>query len=238
MFFRNAATGKLIPYGHREKIALEIHNHTLLHKNKQYQWLLVEAYEEFEDFLEKTYAYLGKKDNSAWPLNDFGPTTLPELAKKDFEWHLDRATAKKGGPESILSYFKNKFHSLKSIETNNSIKINMFLAITLISKLRHVIVHKGGTVSDVDTFIKKTLEKTGLYNSGRPSNNHVSFIRQYFGTKEHNNLIVLLEIRDAEHAPIEIYHDVLGGLFGIMMTYALLVTDELRQMSRSTEVKR
>lgn len=40
------------------------------HQNKQYQWLLVEAYEAFIDFVDSLYATLGVNDNDFWDKKD------------------------------------------------------------------------------------------------------------------------------------------------------------------------
>jgi hypothetical protein len=231
MTFYDAKTGTIRFYGHRERSIEDRYLHALLHKNKQYQWLLAEAYEEFEDFLEKIYAYLGKLDNDFWPLNDFGSITLSELPSKDFEWHLKQAAKKKDIPDSLLNRFRKKFPQLKSLENTNALKINIALAIALIEKLRHIIVHKGGVASDKQNFIKITLESVGLYNNGNPNEEHINFINQYFGSAEHENLIRLLEIKVIKDIPINIEHDVLGGLMGFMMAYALLLLEEINQMS-------
>ncbi|WP_170828887.1 hypothetical protein [Nitrosomonas communis] len=102
MTFYEAKTGEIRVYYHRQRTIDEEYLDALLHKNKQYQWLLAEAYEEFEDFLEKIYAFHGKHDNNFWPLNDYGAATLSQLPNKDYEWYLNQATKKKGNPSKYI----------------------------------------------------------------------------------------------------------------------------------------
>jgi hypothetical protein len=231
MTFYDAKTGTLRVYGHLERNIEDRYLDTLLHKNKQYQWLLAEAYEEFEDFLEKVYTYQGMKDNNFWPLTDFGSASLSDLKNKDFEWYLKQAAKKKDIPNSVLKIFRKKYQQVNSTENTNKLNVNLALAIALIEKLRHIIVHKGGVVSDKQNFIKITLESVGLYSNGNPNEEYLGFINQYFGTEEHENLIRLLEIKIRDDIPIYIEHDVLGGLVGYMMAYAFLLLESINESS-------
>jgi len=86
MAFRSAKDGERIVFG-QKKLSVEDHKLSVfLHKNKQYQWLLSEAYEEFEDCLKYLYAYAGSIDINFWPLADYGNISLNELPKKPFKW--------------------------------------------------------------------------------------------------------------------------------------------------------
>jgi len=89
MYFYDARTGTARMYGHKVSSIEDRYLSVILHKNKQYQWLIAEAYEEFEDFLERVYAFLGYTDSNFWPMSDFGRISLSELSGKDFDWHLD-----------------------------------------------------------------------------------------------------------------------------------------------------
>lgn len=65
MWFRTLKTGKLIRGGFVKTDAEGLAKRTAEHKNRQYGWLLVEAYEEYGDFLERIYAHIGKTDQNA-----------------------------------------------------------------------------------------------------------------------------------------------------------------------------
>ena len=91
MAFRRAQDGEHIFFG-QKKLSVKDHQlSVVLHKNKQYQWLLSESYEEFEDCLERLYAYAGHADINFWPLADFGNVSLSELSQKPFEWYEEKA---------------------------------------------------------------------------------------------------------------------------------------------------
>jgi hypothetical protein len=64
MTFYDAITGNVIFYDHKKLSIEDRYLHIFIHKNKQYQWLLAEAYEEYEDYLENIYAYYGKVNNA------------------------------------------------------------------------------------------------------------------------------------------------------------------------------
>lgn len=59
-----------LPYffGYKESSLEDEKTAVVLSKNKQYQWLLAEAYEAFEDFIEYAYAYAGYTDKNFWLL--------------------------------------------------------------------------------------------------------------------------------------------------------------------------
>ncbi|TRX76600.1 hypothetical protein [Pseudomonas mangiferae] len=58
---------------------------------KQFQWLLVDAYEAYERFLIGAYAAAGDLNDALWPLKDYGQSTANELKKLDFETRFEKA---------------------------------------------------------------------------------------------------------------------------------------------------
>ena len=54
MFFSHPDTGALAPYGFKEQTPDEKIENIKIQLNKQYCWLLAEAYEEFEDFFARS----------------------------------------------------------------------------------------------------------------------------------------------------------------------------------------
>ncbi|HED04401.1 MAG TPA: hypothetical protein ENI60_06505 [Candidatus Fraserbacteria bacterium] len=229
MTFNDARTGNTRSYNRTERSYEERSLHILLHKNKQYQWLLAEAYEEFEDFLENAYAFYGSINNSFWPLRDYGSISLSELSEKDYEWHVEQARKKKDIPHSILNRFRKQFPELKVIETKNELKTNLSLAITLIGKLRHIIVHKGGQVDSKDDFIKIVTQQSGLYNNGNIAQENLDFINEFFGENEYSNLITILEVRVRPEIPLDIHVSLFGGLTNFLMAYAFLIYEYIEK---------
>jgi hypothetical protein len=226
MTFINAKTGDFELYDQTNRSLEDVYLHVLLHKNKQYQWLLAEAYEEFEDFLENTYAYYGYINNSFWPMNDYGNISLSELSDKKYEWYAEQARKKKDVPRSILNRFRKQFCELVTIEKQNKLNINLALAITLIEKLRHIIVHKGGKVDSKVEFIKLVTEESGLYNNGKIAQEHKDFINTFFGKNEYENLITILEVRVLPKIPLNFQASLFGELTNFLMAYSFMVYEQ------------
>jgi hypothetical protein len=221
--FRDAETGNHLSCAQSKASVKQRYLNAYLHKNKQYQWLLSEAYEEYEDFIEGAYAYCGMKDISFWPLRDYGHITFSELKTKDFTWHVAKSRHKKDKPHSILSQFRNKFTNLVEIEKNNKLQVNLKLAVTLIEQLRHIIVHNGGKVASRSNFVDSVTRKCGLYNNGKPKDDHVKFIEQFFGENEYDNMVTIVEIPTHISGPIERHISRIEVLLEYLLAHAHLI---------------
>ena len=195
-------------------------------KNREYCWLLVEAYEEFEDYIERIYAFLGKQDPEAWPLVDFGNVRLSQLERKDFDWYLETVKRRhRQRPKEILNRLRAVYPDLEAVERTNELGVNLRVALELIESLRHKVVHARGEVADLEEFTEGVLERCGLWNKGKPNEDHRVFVQRYFRSRTDGGYVVtLLEVRAVpKEGPIEIAHDVFGGLIGYLMTYAVLI---------------
>jgi len=229
MIFTDAITGEYQFYGRVVHDLDDIYKAALLRKNRQYQWLLVEAHEEFEDFLEYIYAYLGHNHDDLWPLSDYGNIKLPELSEKDFDWYLSKSRNKKS-PKEILNRLRSYFPNIKNIESTNKLNINLDLALSLIENLRHNIVHTGGRISDTNSFSENTLSKSGLHNNGKPKDEYIEFINSFFGQVDGISIINLLE-EPADHAfPFSIgaHINIFGKLTGYLLAYAYIIITEIQ----------
>ncbi|EMA2429579.1 hypothetical protein U2G59_004517 [Vibrio alginolyticus] len=229
MNYIDAETGESIFFGKNKSSLQDSKRHLLTHKNKQYQWLLVEAYEEFEDVLESLYAYAGYKDHNFWSLRDFGSITLSQLSCQDYSWFLSQAVRKKDAPSSIINAFRVRFPKIKEIEVNNSFGINLFLAINLLEMLRHLIVHNGGVALDKEEFKNRVLKKSELYNNGKPESQYVEFIEYYFGTGNDSNHINMLEKRLCSEYRLPVYINTFDELTGYLMAYVNEITKRLNE---------
>lgn len=228
MAFRIAANGQHFFYGHKKISVKDKRTSVFLHKNKQYQWLLSEAYEEFEDCIERLYAYAGFTNNDFWPLKDYGSITLSDIKNKDFDWFEVQAVNKKDAPASIINKFRELFPKIKKIEEKNELGVNLRLAITLVEFLRHVIVHRGGEVLDKPKFRGRILKKCGLHNNGNVAEEHVQFIENFFGSGDYEKTIILLEVPINREIPLDTYINVLDVLMGYLMAYVHLIYESLK----------
>lgn len=228
MAFRMASNGEHFFYGHKKLSVKDKHLSVFLHKNKQYQWLLSEAYEEFEDCIERLYAYAGFTNNDFWPLKDYGSITLNEIKNKDFRWFEEQAINKKDAPASIINKFRVSFPNIKKVEEKNELGVNLKLAITLVEFLRHVIVHRGGTVLDKSKFRDRILKKSGLHNNGKVAEEHTQFIDSFFGSGDYDKTIILLEVPTNPEIPVDTHLNVLDMLFGYLMAYVHLIYESLK----------
>lgn len=87
----NIRTGRLQEYELKE-ISLEEHiDQIILQKNRQYCWLLAEAYEAFEDYLEHVYAYIGCVDASKWVKRDLRKYSVGHAQGQSYSWFLSNA---------------------------------------------------------------------------------------------------------------------------------------------------
>lgn len=148
----NIKTGRRETVGHTSYSFEDLVKTARQHHNKQYQWLLVEAYEAFEDYISEIHAYVGYKDHTFWYAKYFGDISIDELKNKDLKFFKDCVKRDNKKPESIYTHFRKKMPLIELFEKNNSKNIDYKFKIMLISKLRHKIVHARGIISDIDEF--------------------------------------------------------------------------------------
>lgn len=123
--FRTADTGRNHFYAFKD-ITIQAQIDALLRQtNRQYQWLLAEAYELFEDFLENAYACAALENKNLWPLRDFGALTFDDLTSVTFDKLLELAKSKKDKPQSLLHPLREKLQRMKVLETRNCLNANL-----------------------------------------------------------------------------------------------------------------
>jgi hypothetical protein len=202
---------------------------TVLHKNKQYQWILAEAYEIYEDFLQNIYAYIGFNNNELWPLSDFGTVTLKELKDKNFEYFQKQAQNKKDIPHSILSKLRDILPNYTDIEIKNKLNKNIKLIIILIEKFRHIIVHRTGIIKDKKSFIESIIQKTGLLNNGKYDKDLYDYISGFFGKDEYENVIILLERQVMTELQIRVEIEPLNILINILSASVYAICEDVNK---------
>ncbi len=227
MFFLSAENGKPYFFAYKESSLEDKKKAVVLHKNKQYQWLLAEVYELFEDFIEEAYALAGYKDKNFWNLTDYGNISISDIPSKNFEWYRARTEAKREKPQSILNHFRSKLPRISRTEKNNHFDVNLRLAITLVEQLRHIIVHNRGVVSNREEFIADVFKELGLSEKGKAARRDREFIESFFGHGEYAGTILLLEIPTNPGMPFEVHIDIFESLSRYLLAYAHLVKESL-----------
>ena len=233
MHFYDAQTGEAVVYSGRKVSAEDRVKMVGERKNREYCWLLVEAYEEFEDYIERVYAFIGKREAEAWPLGDFGNVRLSELKCKDFDWYLETVKRPHRRPKEILNRLRAVYPDLETVERANKLGVNLRIALELIESLRHKVVHARGVVADLEEFTKGVLERSGLWNGGKPNGDHRTFVQRYLRPHpDGGHLVTLLEVQAAPNiVSIEIVYPVFRGLIGYLLTYARLIRLSANGMS-------
>ena len=232
MLSRDPESGEYIHYGADVSRVEDRARQVIRQQNRQYGWLLVEAYEEFEDFLEGTYAWLGRHDWQAWRLGEFGNIRYAELPDKPFSWYLEAVRGKFAQrPAAILGRLRDLYPRLEEIEARNRLNRNLRLSVELIANLRHRIVHARGTISDRSGFVDRVLRKCGLWNNGQPKAEHRATVEKYLSPGADDCVVTLLEVSvpPPPGAPsqlwraLSLHRDICGSLISDLVADAVLV---------------
>lgn len=222
--FRTAVTGALHFYDFRDYTLKDQMDALVVRTNRQYQWLLAEAYELFEDFLEHFYAAAALANKNLWPLRDYGSLTLSELDSATFESLLQRAREKKDKPQSLLHPLRSKLPLLNRFESTNALKTDLWFALNFIEKLRHHIVHTKGIVTSKADFSEQLLKRCGMYNNGQPNQAIIDLIDDYVRPLDTAYYVRLLEVSLPPHGPFRQRLNMFAELSELLPAYAHLLT--------------
>lgn len=200
-----------------------------LHRNKNYQWLLAEAYEAFEVFIARLYTYIGKTEPSYWQMQDFGTAKLNEIEQKPFEWYYERAKKKKDFPKSILNAFRDLCPEIDVYEKNNSSEVNMRLTLKLIEKFRHLIVHNGGVLGDLEEVHKKVVRECGFSDKSADSDIAMQYLKSLVMPIKGKFTIVLME-KDLNGYPNGVVSNTFENLVKRLVAYSSLLSEEVSSL--------
>jgi hypothetical protein len=222
MFFDSPITGHMLRCGSKNQTVEQEIDALFFHKNRQYQWLLAEAYEVYEDFLEEVYAWAGKHDRNLWPMADYGNCRASDLEKLDYEFYLAQSRKKKSKPGSILSQFRSAYREMEKLERSNGTTADLRLVGVFVEKLRHAIVHLGGVIEAKDRFIAKVLDEASINKDREQA---AASLERYLREHDGKTIVSLLEVRIVEHpmAPLNPYYDICAGLIKKLISHAYLV---------------
>lgn len=223
MIYHDLRTGHAKTYGAKRLFLDDQIRSAHIHKNRHYQWVLAEAYEGFEDFLENLYAGMGYVDYDFWPVSDYKNTHRSDLPTKDFDWFLSQVAIKKSKPNSILACFRNKFDELRKIETKNKLDYHVGFDLCLISKLRHLIVHNSGVVKNKEKVIERIFRDCGINDRDKPA---LSLKANKFFSKlksSEETHVFLLGHTDPTYGIFSTFN--LSDLLSLMMSHAQILAE-------------
>lgn len=223
MFYYSLRTGNATAYGAKHLFLSDQISAAHLHRNRHYQWVLAEAYEGFEDFLESIYAAVGFADPDFWVPSEFKPAWNVDPATQNYEWHVEQVKYKKNKPRSILVSFRNAFKELRDIEVSNKCAIHAPFEISLISKLRHLIVHNAGRVENKDEVIRRALTEAAVNDKDKDALTARAgmFFNRLKDSKE--ELVFLVGHENPHFSFISTYN--LEDLLGFLVSYAQELTE-------------
>ena len=208
---------------HQYRLTLDDVKKNIRHrKNRQYQWLLAEAYEKFEEFIEKIYAYLGKPELNFWPLNDYGNINLKQLEKCDFDWYVKQTKQRRGG---AINTFKKIYADLK---INSSCKnIPLMMLIIFIEKMRHIIVHNRGKTNSKEILIDLIFKESGISRSDDIYKAIKGAVSLYFEDKNNPATIFLLEIRSSDNI-LPCLYNIFDSLIDILLNASNIICNKCK----------
>ena len=140
-----------------------------------------------------------------------------------------------------MKQFRKKLPFYETVESKNKLNLDLRMQLALITQLRHHIVHTGGKVRDREIFAQKVLEEIGRWNNGKPAQENLDVINQYFFISPNETTIALRDIRLFEHKLDNVanrYIDVLQLLCRslVSIAYVLTVAIESYPNSPATEI--
>lgn len=209
--FYNPYTGVIHPYFHKAVSHQETARLVHLHKNKQYQWLLVEAYELFEDFVVSLYEFI-RAESGLFRLSKDADLPTSELKKK---------------VPQIIDMLRKKLPELARMEVENQTNTNLRLHICMAEKFRHVIVHKNGKTGDAATMIDKILKSANLLGHKAREPGARQTISNFIGTGDVEGVLVLVERSVFRYGGLSIDINRHENLVNALMAHALVTTQSL-----------
>lgn len=174
--------------------------------NKQYQMLLVDAYEAFEKYLKVAQDELEKVDSSSSSKKSFSALRiLKKLHAKIPQIDLILETRNQQD-----SWYPNKNQAL--------------FFVCLIEKLRHCIVHNHGFVADKTKLADDCMNDIGAFENGNYPRYYVDILNCYFGNGLNSNRICLLEIHEKSRLQLtDKYTERLGELISVLISYTQFI---------------
>lgn len=190
--FRDLETGQPIFYQFSERDFEQRKLDLILRVNQSYCWLFAEGFEYFEDFIELVFAHIGHKDFDKWPTKLRKNTGVTIATNEPFSWFLQQSQSHRELKAKLQSV-RQRFPELGIVEQKNFWAIDLKFAMSLVEKLRHVIVHNGGKIKDVEAFIEGIFQASGAAKSGKGSKTRMALVKSYISPGPDGFRVVMLD---------------------------------------------
>lgn len=194
MSARDITTGELKKFGFSSLDFSARARLAHIHKNRQYQWLLVEVFEEFEVFLAKASAVMGQ------------PTPAGTPASK------------------LLRALRAAMPGLKAAESKNATEIDLSFRTMITEQMRHHIVHTKGAVGDTTKFTQAVMRGLGEASLGaRATQRRQNVLAELpLALVDGRQVIALLEVHDTS-SRLAVYHSMFDRYASALVTHAQLI---------------
>lgn len=201
---KDYGTGSLSSWENNEFTMNDLRSFELELKNRQYQFLLLHAFEAFEKYLKFAASQIGYNEKNFSPIA--------------FIKHLHKTIP----VVSTIIKIRNE-NNTKFLD-----ELNLLLTFSLIEQLRHQITHANGYANNKEMFIKKRLNRIGRYNNGKPELEYSNYLNSFFGSKKYENLICLIEVKSDNNSFF--HHDRLGDLITELASYIMFVHGHINNL--------
>jgi len=202
---------KIVHYS-KQDITLNTLLHDIVrHQNKQYQWHLVSAFEDYEKCLKDIYAYCVCLQSKSELYN----ASLPTIYKVAYE--LIYSNLRNENAAGLLSKLRKLLPKYRELEIKNDRKDNMRFVLSFIHSLRNIIVHNEGVTDDREKLLTKLLKECGIKSDCDEGKLCINYFNMCFTSKENPNEITLLEIPILDFGFMKASTDVLGNLFQALL---------------------
>lgn len=171
--------------------------------NTQHQWLLVEAFEALEKYLQDLYGVLGYLDRSLWRCSDFGDITPSEISKNDLDWHKQKVRKSiKRNTKEIRKRLNDTIIDVHKYLSCNCRRRDYNFLIDCIETLRHVIVHSSGQISRDDLFqaVNKNTANS-LTGNSKVQEAHRQFLKSLIDSSGGSSVVEIVLINKANTVP-------------------------------------
>ncbi len=233
MWFHRADCNEIVHYGTKDISTEEITNLLIKDKNRQFQWQLAEAYEAYEDFIERVYAYVGASNNAYWKSDQKVLLNNNDNIDTCLSIIKDEKNRRSFSQKCMLNQLRHNFTEITKLESTNVLKCNLKFYLSLIEQLRHQIIHTRGVITREDIFIKKVFEGLGIADK----DDLILLINIILDKNKSGVLHINLLERQNTHSVG--YKNIAKHLRELLLTHAHLIYEVIRksEINPATQVK-